>query len=112
MKKIQLLTGLLTAMMCTLVFHIGAQNPKGKYGTFALVNATIETITKGTITNGTVVISNGKITAVGTNVTVPAGAETIDCKGLTIYPGMIDSGTHLGLSEVSADPRTTDFNEL
>jgi imidazolonepropionase-like amidohydrolase len=89
-----------------------AQVPKGKYGTFALTNATVETITKGTIQNGTVVISNGKITAVGTNVSVPQGAEVIDCRGMFIYPGMIDGGTTLGLKEVSSDPRTTDFNEV
>jgi len=112
MKKIQLLTGLFTVLMCVLVFHIEAQNPKGKFGAFALTNATIETITKGTITNGTVLISNGKITAVGTGITIPQGTEVIDCKGLTVYPGMIDSGTNLGLSEVGSDPRTTDFNEL
>ncbi|HEV8511858.1 MAG TPA: amidohydrolase family protein [Cyclobacteriaceae bacterium] len=112
MKKIQLLTGLCTVLLCALVFHIDAQNPKGKYGSFALTNATIETITKGTITNGTVLISGGKITAVGTGITIPQGTEVIDCKGLTVYPGMIDSGTNLGLSEVGSDPRTTDFSEL
>ena len=112
MKKIQLLTGLFTVLMCALVFHIDAQNPKGKYGSFALTNATIETITKGTITNGTVLINGGKITAVGTGIAIPQGTEVIDCKGLTVYPGMIDSGTNLGLSEVGSDPRTTDFSEL
>ncbi len=89
-----------------------AQSPKGEYGTFALTNATIETVTKGSIQNGTVVISNGKITALGTNITVPQGAKVIDCRGLWIYPGMIDGGTQLGLSEVGSDVRTKDFNEV
>lgn len=89
-----------------------AQSPKGKYGTFALTNATIETVTKGTINNGTVIISNGKITYVGAATTAPAGAEVIDCKGKWIYPGFIDSGTNLGLSEVGSDPRTIDSNEI
>jgi imidazolonepropionase-like amidohydrolase len=89
-----------------------AQSPKGQYGTFALTNASIQTVTKGIVQNGTVLISNGKITAVGTNVNVPAGAAVIDCKGHWIYPGMIDGGTRLGLVEVSSDPRTTDFNEV
>lgn len=112
MKKIQLISGLITALVCSLVFHIDAQNPKAKYGTFALTNATIETVTKGLIKNGTVIISGGKITAVGENVSTPQGAETIDCKGLFIYPGMIDGGTNLGLSEIGSDPRTQDFSEL
>lgn len=97
---------------CLLALDLQAQSPKGKFGTFALTNASIETVTKGIIQNGTVVISNGKITAVGVNVAVPQGAEIIDCKGLWIYPGMIDGGTQLGLSEVGSDPRTQDFSEV
>lgn len=95
-----------------LIFTLSAQSPKGKSGTFALTGATIETITKGVIQNGTVVISDGKITAVGTNVTIPQGATVIDCKGKFIYPGMIDGGSILGLSEVGSDPRTNDYNEV
>jgi imidazolonepropionase-like amidohydrolase len=104
--------GLIVAFICLFVIRLEAQSPKGKYGNFALTNATIETITKGSIANGTVLISNGKITAVGTNVTIPAGTEVIDCKGLMIYPGMIDGGTNLGLNEISAIARTTDYNEI
>ncbi|HMV10351.1 MAG TPA: amidohydrolase family protein [Cyclobacteriaceae bacterium] len=89
-----------------------AQSPKGKYGTFVLTNATIETVTKGTIANGTVIISNGKITYVGAATTAPQGAEVIDCKGKWIYPGFIDGGTNLGLSEVGSDQRTRDLNEI
>lgn len=91
---------------------IWAQSPKGKSGTFALTNATIETVTKGTIQNGTVVISDGKITAVGTGIAVPQGAEVINCTGKFIYPGLIDGGSILGLSEVGSDPRTNDYNEV
>ncbi|MCU0358186.1 MAG: amidohydrolase family protein [Cyclobacteriaceae bacterium] len=100
------------AICLGLSVHSIAQTAKGKTGTFALTGATIETITKGVIQNGTVIISNGKITAVGTNVSVPAGAEVIDCKGKFIYPGMIDGGSILGLSEVGSDPRTNDYNEV
>lgn len=88
------------------------QSPKGKYGTFALTNASIQTVTKGVIQQGTVIIADGKITAVGTGITPPAGATVIDCSGKWIYPGMIDGGTTLGLSEVGSDPRTRDFNEV
>ncbi len=112
MKNLQLISGFFTAVLCAMVFHLEAQNPKANYGSFALTHATIETVTKGTITNGTVLISNGKISAVGSNVTVPQGIEVIDCNGLFIYPGMIDGGTNLGLSEIGSDPRTQDFSEL
>lgn len=42
----------------------------------------------------------------------PAGAEVIDCRGLFIYPGMIEGGARLGLVEVNSDARTRDFNEV
>lgn len=109
MKKIKLIYSTLFFLAATLGF---SQMPKGRTGTFALTNATIETVTNGTIQNGTLIIADGKIAEVGTNVTIPSGAETIDCSGLTIYPGMIDGGAQLGLSEVGSDARTRDFNEV
>jgi imidazolonepropionase-like amidohydrolase len=107
MKKILYLMLLLCSGVAAL-----AQVPKGKYGTFVLTNATIETVTKGTISNGTVIVANGKITYVGTATTAPQGAEVIDCKGKWIYPGFIDGGTNIGLSEVGSDQRTRDLNEI
>ncbi|HTE34403.1 MAG TPA: amidohydrolase family protein [Chryseolinea sp.] len=95
-----------------ITLQLYAQSPKAKFGTFALTHATIQTVTKGTIEDGTVIIADGKITALGKDVAVPQGAEIIDCSGKWIYPGMIDGGTHLGLSEVGSDPRTRDFNEV
>ncbi len=112
MKGLQTIMGLLTAIVCIVVLRVEAQSPKGKYGNVALTNATIETVTKGTIQNGTVLIVDGKIAAVGSNVSVPKGTEVIDCKGQFIYPGMIDAGTNLGMSEISSVARTTDFNEI
>jgi imidazolonepropionase-like amidohydrolase len=93
------------------VFAAG-QNPKAKYGTFALTHASIETITKGTIANGTVIVKEGKIAAVGNDVAVPPGAEVIDCTGLWIYPGMIDGGSRLGLFEFGQVSQATDVSEL
>src|SRR5215204_2079793 len=69
-------------------------------GIFAIRNARIVTVSGPDIENGTVVIRDGKIEAVGTNVSIPAGAQTIDGQGLTVYPGMIDAGTSMGLVEV------------
>lgn len=112
MKGLQTIIGLAAAIICGIVMHAQAQSPKGKYANVALTNATIETVTKGTIQNGTVLIVDGKIADVGTNVSIPTGTEMIDCKGKYIYPGMIDAGTNLGLNEISAVARTTDFNEI
>lgn len=76
------------------------QNVVGRAGTFAIVGARIVTVTGPVIENGTVVISNGKITAVGRGVSIPSGATRINGRGLSVYPGMIDAGTSLGLSEI------------
>ena len=76
------------------------QNATGKGGTFAIVGARVVTVSGAVIENGTVVIQNGRITAVGAGASVPSGAEKIDCKGLSVYPGMIDAGTNMGLTEI------------
>ncbi|HYG02939.1 MAG TPA: amidohydrolase family protein [Chryseosolibacter sp.] len=89
-----------------------AQNPKARSGAFALTNANIETVTKGIISNGTVVIRDGKIADVGVDVTIPSDAEVIDCRGKWIYPGMIDAGTHLGLVEFGMVSQATDVSEV
>jgi imidazolonepropionase-like amidohydrolase len=82
-------------------------------GTFAIRNARIVTVTGPDIENGTVVIRDGKIEAVGTNVNVPAGAQTIDGRGLSVYPGMIDAGTNMGLVEVPQGANgTVDLSEV
>jgi imidazolonepropionase-like amidohydrolase len=64
----------------------------------ALKGGTILTITNGTIENGTVLIQNGTIRAVGKNVSIPKGVEVVDVTGKYVMPGLIDSHTHIGLS--------------
>ena len=89
-----------------------AQQPKSQPGPFALTNARIYTVTNGVIDDGTVVIEGSRITAVGANATVPDGAQTIDLDGSTIYPGMIDAGTRLGLVEIGSLSETRDYSEI
>jgi imidazolonepropionase-like amidohydrolase len=101
-----------TMLACLLlVGGLSAQVAKAKKGTFALTNASIQTVTKGLVT-GTLLIQDGKIAALGANVAIPAGAETINCQGLTLYPAFIDAGTNLGLVEVSSVDVTVDADEL
>ena len=72
------------------------------------------TITHGVIENGVLVMENGKITAVGpaAGANIPANAQVIDVTGMTVYPGLIDSETALGLTEISAEQSTNDLVEL
>ena len=88
------------------------QVEKSTYGVFALTNAAVETVTHGLQDPATVIIRNGIIEAVGPDGVIPADAQVIDCKGLTIYPGMIDAGTRLGLQEIESISLTQDYDEL
>src|SRR5262249_46204766 len=63
-------------------------------------NAKIVTVTGAVIERGSVLVRDGKIAEVGAKVTAPANAKVIDATGLSVYPGMIDSGTQLGLTEI------------
>src|SRR6266540_4919257 len=76
--------------------------PSFRPSVYAITNATIVPVTGPRIASGTVVIQDGKIAAVGAGVAAPAGAEVIDGKGLFVYPGLIDSGTRLGLVEIGS----------
>lgn len=104
------LSGFAALSLCvvTLLLAVGIvaqndgseQNKTGKAGTFAIVGARVVTVSGATIENGTVIIKDGKIAAVGVGVAIPSGAEKIDGKGLSVFPGMIDAGTNMGLSEI------------
>jgi imidazolonepropionase-like amidohydrolase len=99
----------LVLSMCAFAGIVAAQqigNPTAQQGvtpprgTFVIRNARIVTVSGADIENGSVLIRDGKIEAVGTSVNAPGGAQTIDARGLSVYPGMIDAGTNMGLVEV------------
>jgi len=79
--------------------------------TFAITHAKIFTLAGAPIDDGVLVIKDGKIAAVGTNVDVPSGAQVIDGKGLQVYPGLFDPVTQIGLSEISSVSATVDTTE-
>jgi len=93
---------LVSAFASTASAQLGSYNPMpGPRGAYAIRNARIVTVSGAEIPQGTVVIgADGRITAVGANVAVPADAKTIDASGFTVYPGMMDAGTSMGLSEI------------
>ncbi len=73
-------------------------------GTYAIKNAQIVTVSGSNISNGTIVIRDGLIESVGTNVNIPADAKVFDGKGLTVYPGFIDANTNLAVQRAQRRP--------
>ena len=79
---------------------------------YVIRNAKIVTVTGAVIERGSVLIRDGKIAEVGARVAAPGNAKVIDATGLSVYPGMIDSGTQLGLTEIGSIQETHDTTEL
>jgi imidazolonepropionase-like amidohydrolase len=106
-----LLTLLLLLLLISTLLSPPAQ---AQAAPIALKAGKLLTVTHGVIENGVVVMQNGKITAVGpaSSVNIPSDAKIIDATGMTIYPGLIDSETSLGLTEISAEAMTNDMVEL
>ena len=78
---------------------------------YAIVNADIHPVSGPTIPRGTLVIEDGRISAIGANITPPAGATVVDAEGMSVYPGLIDGGTTLGLNEIGGIAVTQDSAE-
>ena len=78
-----------------------------------LRGATIHTVTKGTISNGTIVLDKGRILAIGdAEVAVPRGAKVVDVSGKHIYPGLIDAYSTVGITEIGSVEVSNDITEL
>lgn len=76
--------------------------------TIAITGGTVYPVSGAPIRNGTVLLRDGKIVAVGADVTVPADARRIDATGKWVTPGFINSFTQLGVVEIGAVPDTRD----
>ena len=84
----------------------------GMAATVAIVGGKVHTVgPQGTIDNGTVLIVNGRIAAVGADVDVPDGAETIDATGKVITPGLFSPQSQLGLVEVGFSAGPLDYSQ-
>ena len=78
----------------------------------ALIGGTIHTVSGDIISNGTLLFDEGKIVAVGIDVTLPVDTERIDVTGKHVYPGLMAAHTILGLTEIGAVRSMRDFAEL
>jgi imidazolonepropionase-like amidohydrolase len=74
-------------------------------------NANIHSMANENFENGMILVDQGKIIAIGTEVTVPCNAEIIDAKGKFVMPGMIDAHCHLGMWEDGMGFEGADGNE-
>jgi imidazolonepropionase-like amidohydrolase len=82
----------------------------GAAQTIAITGGKVYPVSGPPIENGTVIITNGKIVAVGVNVPVPAGAQRIDATGKIVTPGFVNSSTQLGVQEVAQVGDTRDMS--
>ena len=99
---------LLALIVCFVPAVAGARQK-----TLVLSGGKLLTVSHGVIENGVLVMSSGKITALGASgsVAIPKDAAVIDVTGMTVYPGLIDSESYLGLTEISAERSTNDLIE-
>lgn len=104
------------AILSASVLFAAAQSnvlPAEKQKTpIVITNATIHKGNGEVVENASIVIVDGKITAIGANVAAPAGAQTIDAKGKHVYPGIILPTSSLGLIETGAVKASNDVREL
>ena len=124
LQRLKAIASVVALLAATLIMPLGAveaQQPaslpvergaRAAQGVYLIRNARIVTVSGPVIEQGSLLIRSGKIEAVGT-ATAPADAQVIDASGLTVYPGMIDMGTSLGLVEISSGaPGTVDLAEI
>lgn len=98
--------------LIVFVVAIGAGVTPALAQTLVLRGGTAHTLAGDSVPNATIVIEDGRITAVGPGAAIPAGAGILDVTGLDVYPGFFDAFTQLGLTEIDALAVTNDFSEL
>lgn len=105
--------GLRSVMSLALALALALPNLAGaQQNDYAITGGTVVTVSGATIPNGTVLVRDGIITAVGANVPIPEGVERFDASGKFVYPGLIDAGTGLGLQEAGGMAGPVDNFEL
>lgn len=110
MKKIHIAVILLFITMTWTTQGYGQQVQKAVKGTFLLKGGTLHTMSRGTMVSD-LLVKDGRIANIG-SIPVTSDVKVIDCSGQHIYPGFIDGGTRLGLTEVESVSLTQDYNEL
>lgn len=97
--------------LCAALTLAGAGPAPAAEGLVAIIGGRIVTVSGPVIERGTIVIQGGKIAAIGALLPVPEGATVVDASGKTVYPGLIDALTTLGLTEIGSVSGSVDVAE-
>ncbi|MDX1546394.1 MAG: amidohydrolase family protein [Rhodothermales bacterium] len=106
MKTYRLLPLLLLALA------LPAQAQDAERGDLLITNATVLTVTNGTLENTDILVRDGRIAQLGQGLSAPRGATTIDATGRYVMPGIIDAHSHIAISNVneSTNPVTAEVS--
>jgi len=107
-QKLSLLAALVSGSLAASTLIPGAVQEQP----VLLTNATVYTVSQGTLTDTDVLFSQGKISAIGSDLAVPADAKVIDLQGKHLYPGLVALTNQLGLIEIEAVRATNDTREV
>jgi imidazolonepropionase-like amidohydrolase len=112
-RRLACATAVITVSLLGHAAEKRAATPGPAAHTIVLSGGKLLTVSHGVIEHGVLVMSQGKIAEVGEagKVSIPKGAELVDTTGMTVYPGLIDSETSLGLVEVASDAASRDLAE-
>ncbi|MFD2202967.1 amidohydrolase family protein [Shivajiella indica] len=99
--------------LCFAVSAFSQSDPKGERrvtGTYALTNATVITSPGKSISGATVLIKNGLIEGIGSDIKIPSEAQVITMDSLFIYPGFIDGAGNTGINKPAEPERPANFD--
>jgi imidazolonepropionase-like amidohydrolase len=100
---------MITTVIAAAVSALGVASGAGAQ-TIAVTGGTVYPVSSAPIQNGTVLIRNGKIVAVGADVAIPPDAQRVDATGKIVTPGFVDASTQLGVVEIGAVASTRDVS--
>lgn len=111
MKKLFLTISLIISLLVAYSQETVYPTPK-QTSPVIITNATVHVGNGQVLDNTSVLITDGKISQIGSGISAPAGAQIINAQGSQLYPGLILSATDLGLVEVPSVRATSDVHEI
>ncbi len=101
-------------MKLSIVFAaaLAASSLQAADNSFLLKNVTVHPVSGPNVSNVSLLVVDGKIAEIGAKITSKSKVRIIEAKGLHVYPGMIDAGTMVGISEIASVRETSDYGEV